>query len=343
MARYLKYGSEHGVKAIYAEHYGAKAWIDGPKMYVMMKLLWDPSIDVDATLAEWYRLAVGEKAAAPLAKYYQLWEDYWMQRVPETDWYKQYVHRTYFDFDQLGYLDPLTLDDLAESDRLIGEVVALAETPEQKKRAEFIADGFEGYRKDVEYVIRLRGKTVPPEAVRETIVSDSFVPPSAEADDKVPLPWAGWQNEPGTARLYWDHEHGQSDSHSLAVNAEGAGAGVVFYRDFPVEHPADLHHLRVMVQCIGVNEDASVGIQIRWRRADDQYLPRKYTANEIRLVERLEDGKWVPLDVFAYPPSTDGAPLIMTVQLSSTLPTKGVIRFDDVTLNTVDEKKILAD
>jgi len=132
MGEYLKYGSEHGVKAVYAELYASSAWIDGPKLYVFMKLLWDPSTDVDRTLAEWYRLAVGEKAATPLAEYYRLWEGYWMKRVPKTDWFQHYVDKVYMDFDQLGYLDELKQEDLDQAGKLMEQVVALADTPEHK-------------------------------------------------------------------------------------------------------------------------------------------------------------------------------------------------------------------
>jgi|GEM_PF-2319924 len=343
MAKYLRFGADQGVKAYYAEYYGAQAWIEGPKMYVLMKLLWDPTADVDAMLEEWYRLSVGDKAAVPLQKYYQFWEDYWLKRVPETDWFKQYAKRQYFDFDHLGYLDPLTEDDLTACGKLMDQVVALAETPEQKQRAQFMSKGFDEVRSNVDYHVRLRDKTVAKNAAPSLIVDESFVPPSSldvHSPDaaKVASPWGAWQNEPGTAKLYWDHKHGQTDSHCVAVDAEGAGTSVVIYRDFPVEHPRSLHHLSAAVQVNDVNPDAYIGAEVRWTRKDGKYLARKYTCNAFRSAATYPNGKWVTLNVFAKPPA-DAGELTMNVRWAAVYSKKGTIRFDDLRLSVVDEKQ----
>jgi hypothetical protein len=346
MARYLKFGAEQGVKAYYAEYYGAQAWVDGPKMYLLMKLLWDPNTDVDATLNEWYRLAVGEDAAAPLSKYYAFWEDYWTTRVPKTDWFHQYANRVYFDFDQLGYLDPLTVEDLAACRRLLDEVVARAESPEQKQRAKFVSKGFDDLRKNVEYHVRLKDRTATLDPAKPAILADSFVPPAGAnltpaEGEKVPAPWGGWQNEPGTAKIYWDHQNGQTDSHCVAVDAEGAGSSVVFYRDFPVDKPESLYHMSAAVQVNDVNPDANIGIEIRWNRQDGKYLPRKYTANSYHSAALYQQGQWVQLDVFSQPPA-DVGPLTMSIRLAAVYPKKGTIRFDDVNLSAVQENQTRA-
>jgi hypothetical protein len=333
MGRYVKFGAENGVKAYYAELYASTAWVEGPKMYVLMKLLWDPSADVDQMLEEWYRLAVGEKAAVPLAKYYQLWEDYWMKRVTRTDWFKQNVDRVYMDFDRTGYLDELTLDDLAEAQRLMDEVVALAETPDQKDRATFMAAGFTELVRDVEYYLSLRGTAIPVDADHPAIRSDSFAPVS-EADDKIPQPWGGWQNAPGVARFYWDHENGHGDSHSLAIDTTGGVGSSLIYRDQEVTDLNELYCLGAMIQSNGVNPDGDVGIEVRWKREDGSYIPRKYTANSFRRAGDMKDGMWTPFELVVRPPPVDG-PLVMTVYLGTVYANKGIVRFDDVTLTTI--------
>lgn len=340
MSRYLKYASENGVKAYYSEHYGSRAWIEGPKMYVLMKLLWNPDADVDAMLEEWYTLAVGEHAAVPLAEYYGFWEDYWMQRVPQTDWFEQYVVRQYFDFDKTGYLDELTLADLQHCQRLMDEVVALAETPAQKARAAFFADHFAKLLPDVQYHVALRGQDATEEMIASRILEDTFAPAAGEPTsgpgaERVPSPWGGWQNDPGTARLYWDHSEGFDDSHSLAVDARNAGATVVFYRDFTVDHPQRLHYLEAAVQCTGVNAEANIGIEIRWQRVDGAYLPRKYTGNDFKSARNYRDGEWTKLRAYARPPAEAG-PLTMRVFLSGIGAKQGLIRFDDVKLVTIN-------
>ena len=334
MGEYIKFGSENGVKAMYAELYASPEWIDGPKLYVFMKLLWDPTADVDRMLEEWYRLAVGERAAVPLAKYYQAWEDYWMKRVPQTDWFKQYVGRVYMDFDQLGYLDELKQEDLDQCRKLMDQVVALADTPEHKARAEFFARGFARVENEVGYVIRLRGKTLAAGDHDPVLLDDSFKPTSTELDAKVPQPWGGWQNSPGTGRFYWDHRHGFKGSHCLAIDAKGAGTSAVYYRDFKIDQPAEMYHMGAQVQVNDVNPDAYIGIEVRWSRPDGQYIPRRFTANRYYSARLFKDGQWTKLDVFSKPPADQG-PLTMSVRMSAIYSTHGIIRLDDVVVGAV--------
>lgn len=341
MGRYLKFGFEHGVKAYYAELYASPQWIEGPKMYVVMKLLWNPSVDVDQLLNEWYTLAVGQKAAVPLAKYYQFWEDYWMQRVPKTDWFKQYVGRTYFDFDHTGYLDPLSEDDLAHCRQLMDQVVALAQTPDQKKRAGFLAKGLQEVLSQTDYVVRLRGKTVIDGGKHTVLLNDSFKPSPDQSGNTIPQPWGGWQNDPGTARFYWDHEHGQDDDNSLAINAKNAGTSAVIYRTFSIDRPQTLYHLSAMVQCNHVTPDAYVGIVMEWSRKDGKYLPRKWKANRFYSAHLYPDGKWKRLDVYSRPPQGVG-PLTLQISLSDIYSHQGIIRLDDVKLVAVDGSSTVA-
>jgi hypothetical protein len=141
MAEYYRYAHQQGVHAMYAEAY--PNWGEGPKLYVALKLQWDPHLDVDVLLKEWYEAAVGKKAADDLAAYYQLWEDFWTHRVKISEWFKrggQYLH-----FTEPGYLELVTYEDIEKSRHLLEAVVKKTETPEQKKRAELILRAFEYY------------------------------------------------------------------------------------------------------------------------------------------------------------------------------------------------------
>ena len=85
MADYYRFGHAHGVRALYAEAY--PNWGEGPKLYVSLKLQWDPGRDVDELLDDWYARCVGEQAAPDLAAYYAHWEDFWTRRVLEARWF----------------------------------------------------------------------------------------------------------------------------------------------------------------------------------------------------------------------------------------------------------------
>jgi hypothetical protein len=150
MTETIRFGYENGVRAYYAEIYNSAAWREGPKAYLVLKLLWNPYIDVDATLNDWYRCAVGDAAAPDLKAYFELWESYWKNQVPKTNWFKKGAKTTYLWFHEKGYLECLKQEDLAKCEKLLTAVVAKASTPEQKARANFFMDGFKGIKKQIE-------------------------------------------------------------------------------------------------------------------------------------------------------------------------------------------------
>jgi hypothetical protein len=145
MADYYKYAQQHGVKAMYAEAY--PNWGEGPKLYIALKLQWNPSLDVDSLLEEWYIATVGEKASKDLASYYGIWEDFWTNRIKKSEWFTS--NETYLRFSRDAYLDLVTYDDIEKSRRLLEAVLAKTETPEQKERANLILRAFEYYEASV--------------------------------------------------------------------------------------------------------------------------------------------------------------------------------------------------
>lgn len=145
MAEYYRYGYESGVRAMYAEAY--PNWGEGPKLYLALKLQWNPYLDVGTLLQEWYVAAVGSRAASDLASYYDLWEDFWTNRVKDSKWFTH--GGQYLRFDDPGYLDVVTYEDIEKSRSLLEAVVAKTETPEQKERAKLILRAFEYYEASV--------------------------------------------------------------------------------------------------------------------------------------------------------------------------------------------------
>ncbi|MEA1950576.1 MAG: DUF4838 domain-containing protein [Planctomycetota bacterium] len=141
MADYYRYGHSQGVRAMYAEAY--PNWGEGPKLYVSLKLQWDPGRDVDALLRDWYVRAVGCRAADDLAAYYAHWEDFWTRRIFSSPWYTQ--RGQYLQFYNPAYLDDVSEADIAKSRGLLEKVVQKADTPEQKIRAGFLLKMFEYY------------------------------------------------------------------------------------------------------------------------------------------------------------------------------------------------------
>ncbi len=141
MAGYYRFGYEHGVRALYAEAY--PNWGEGPKLYVSLKLQWDPYRDVDELLRDWYVRAVGNDAADDLAAYYAHWEDFWTRRILESQWFTK--SGQYLRFYDPAYLADVTEADVTKSRALLERVVQKAGTPDQKARAGLLMLAFEYY------------------------------------------------------------------------------------------------------------------------------------------------------------------------------------------------------
>jgi hypothetical protein len=145
MAEYLRFARDNGVRAYYGEAY--PNFGEGPKIYLAYKLLWNPDLDVDSLLDEWYSRAVGKEAAAYLKEYYCLWEDVWTNRMAKSEWirYKQ----EWLPITRPGYLRHVTEEDIAKSRRLLETVLDKARTPRQKARAAALLQAFEYYEASV--------------------------------------------------------------------------------------------------------------------------------------------------------------------------------------------------
>jgi hypothetical protein len=161
MAEDYRFAQSHGVRAMYAEAY--PNWGEGPKLYVSLKLQWNPGLDVDAVLREWYDRAVGPDAAGDLAAYYALWEDFWTRRILQSKWYTK--PGQYLAFYDPGYLADVTGEDVARSRALLEAVVAKAKTPRQKARAGLLMLAFEYY--EASAVAHAAGRSARQAAVRD--------------------------------------------------------------------------------------------------------------------------------------------------------------------------------
>ena len=133
----------YNLRSAYFESDGQSAF-QGPQQQLMVKILWNPDMDVEAFLQDWCEHAVGKKAAPYLRAYYQRWEDYWTgDEIKKTNWYST-IRNAYM---QLGETNTHTYalkkGDLKEFRSLMEKVVELAETPEQKKRAQVLMQAYE--------------------------------------------------------------------------------------------------------------------------------------------------------------------------------------------------------
>lgn len=142
MGEYYRFGRDNGVQAQYAEAY--PNWGEGPKLWVSLKLQWDPHLDVSELLDEWYVACAGEQAAPLLAEYFVHWEDFWTRRILDSPWFRiegQYLpHRR-----DPSYLLDVTEEELAQSRSWLEQALELTETDGQRARVQVLLDAFSFY------------------------------------------------------------------------------------------------------------------------------------------------------------------------------------------------------
>lgn len=130
MQDYLQLGEKNNIKYYYAELY--PNWGEGPKPWIMSKLLWNPNQDVDALLNEWYNKAAGKDAAPKLRRFYEIWEKFWTVDVFNTKWYVE--KGQFMPFRDLSYLSEIPDSYVNESDNLMKSAYQLAKTSDEKGR-----------------------------------------------------------------------------------------------------------------------------------------------------------------------------------------------------------------
>ena len=132
------------VSGCYAESGGTMTSpFDGPKYCVMSEALrgnWD---DPWGLVANWCRAAVGPAAAKPLMEYYRFWDRFWSSdEIRRTPWFRHTVSHTYLGLGGTAYVAALKPGDMAHCRSLVDNVVALADTPDRRRRARAIEMSF---------------------------------------------------------------------------------------------------------------------------------------------------------------------------------------------------------
>ena len=125
----IQHAVEHGVRGFYAEVY--PNWgLDGHKLYVMSRVLWNPEIDIDAVTDDWNKRMFRE-AAAPMAKHFELCERTWRkQNTGGGHW----AYRLAADPKQFEIFSPRVL---ATCTRYLDQAAELARDETVSKRIHF--------------------------------------------------------------------------------------------------------------------------------------------------------------------------------------------------------------
>jgi len=134
LAEFLRHvGNKAPGSGFYAEIYSNHG-LDGPKAWVVEKLLWNPNQDVDELISLWCRRVFGE-AAPPMERYFRGLESTWLQNTRKHG----PIHGKFELLNNDFQLEMFTPEDLAPRWKDIEEARGLARSAEVKARIEYFA------------------------------------------------------------------------------------------------------------------------------------------------------------------------------------------------------------
>ena len=334
MVKYLKSAARNGVTDYYGEANCTELPVEGPKTWLVLQLLWNPDADANALLNEWYTLAVGKDAAPHLRKYFDFWEKYWREKVPKSEWFDRYKNLTYFDFWDHNYMKDLTWKDVAYCQNIMKQVLAKANTPEQKRRAEIFMKSWEQVKSRVIYAMRFHhpmkgGGEVP-------IFRNDFNRSDCLKSNEHPVQgsWMFWQTVAGKSKGMWEEKGGIDGSGALTVHLKN-GSRWCFTRAWKTV-PNTLYRFRCQIQAENTGSDGKIYVAAFWRDKNSVQV-NKYYLTRI-LGPDMRDGKWHTVEIqFSEPPIEKP---FLNLHIGGKGVTQGTVRVDNVELAAVlPEKK----
>jgi len=138
-----RYGHNVGMRYSYSDMVPAVG--EGPKNWVLGKLMWNVNVDVEELTREWCERAVGPRAAAHLRNYFTIWERFWSGPAKDSGMWDYSRPRIYLYFLLCDYLAKVDPADVRRCRALLEAVVRLADTPARRARAEMIMETFRYY------------------------------------------------------------------------------------------------------------------------------------------------------------------------------------------------------
>lgn len=332
MAEYLRSGHANKVRHYYAEAYTADDYREGPKEYLTMKLLWNPSLDVDATLKEWYECAVGPKAAPCLGQYFAYWESFWTKRIPQGEWFKASGDSLMLDYGDLRYCNDLREEDFVKCEKLLEKTLDATTTEVQHKRARLLLDGLR------------KAKTVAllhihfAELNRKLGNATDVRQVNASGFDQDAEVWGNWKNDYSHARFSWDGSIGHAAPGAMLIDRTddqrvALVGGAVFLKSFPVTR-GKTERISTWVRTENVRPGAQVWVQAAYQDKASTWIDLMYMTHKMPL-RAIEPGQWQKIEMLCQVPE-DPRVCYLTVLLAADKTNTGKVWFDDFALSEVE-------
>ena len=264
MADYLRWGHAEGVRYYTAEAYPADDWHEGPKMSLTLALLWNPALDVDAFLNDWYVAAVGPEAAPLLHAYFTFWETYWTTAVPRTAWFKDGRRLQYFLFRGTGYLEELRSEDVATLRSLVEQLPDLA-SKDKRERARFLADGMRQRLTELEVIVDrfVAASNLRPGTDEHVLIADTF--------DELAPQWSVWVRSPGEVVRTVMGEMDETKGVLRLNLAQSGHSPVHLMRSFDLPKQNKIYQATFRVKGVQISDPVTVAV--RFKNEQKKTLP----------------------------------------------------------------------
>ncbi|MBO4490111.1 MAG: DUF4838 domain-containing protein [Lentisphaeria bacterium] len=329
MIQYLKFAAANGVTDYFGEANCSEQPTEGPKMWLILQLLWNPDADAEALLDEWYTLAVGKEAAPHLRRYFDHWEKYWREKVPGSEWFERYKNLVYFNFWDQSYMRDLTPEDVEFCRNEMQQVLDKANTPEQKRRTELFMKTWEQVKADIIYAMHFYHPVKDGTDVLIFCNDLNRRDCLRESEHPVQDSWMFWQTFSGKSVGTWEENGGCDESGALAVFLK-TGSRWCFTRACKTS-PDTVYRLRCQIQAENTGSDGQIYVAVHWRDKNNRQATR-YILSEI-LGPDKRDGKWHTVEIqFSEPPIEKP---VLNLHIGGRGVDRGVVRIDNVELSEI--------
>ncbi|MBT3374427.1 MAG: DUF4838 domain-containing protein [Lentisphaerae bacterium] len=323
-----------GLRFYYDEVHPGRYFKNAPQEYLKRALLWNIDRDTADILGEWFELAVGRDAAPHMAKYFQVWEALWTDRMVSTEWFKERCEgervAPFLQRMDCRYMDVLTRDDVRRAEKHLDAVVRLAGTDAQKKRARFFQD----------YFMMAKSKFFLPH-IASVAMSRDHVKLETKGTvcrfgfDSDFETWSTWKSRHSTAKHSHDPNEGKSGKGCLQFdNSDSLAGSLAFTNTFPMPEAGKAY--RVSVWCKTSNEtELALNVWLKTKQGPFGKVPG--SKGQFKYIHKaVSAGDWQELSVCIAAPE-EGWEEVAEIYCfaSGTPPVGSLFWFDDFSIEEV--------
>ena len=305
-AEYIRWAYKNGVKYYYAEINRSDDWHTGPMNYLVLKLLWNPNLDTDKILQEWYVCAVGKDAAPYLTEYFNICENYWTGDIAKTKWF--YPERQFMANGSPDYLEKF---DFSKLERMLALLEKANQLSKGKPYAQKLLEGFKKHLPNFRIFERnLKLERNAANVNFKLIVLEDF------SGNK--QTWTTWQRTISQGKF-------STSEGTMKMDMTNSHKDMIYMKDFPVI-PGKVYRVTADVKMVGLTPGGIVSVTAAWMNEQNKWIDSSY--NAFKKQEEDFSFAWKTITVYVTAPNIENAR--MRVMLGANNSEKGFVYWDNI-------------